>query len=171
VTVLLPATDNRPFDYAVPERVEGHGRRSTTEARATLESVAGSQRSVVDRGTVLVIDDEPSVRAVARRILERAGYAVLAAERGPVGLNLYRAHAPEIAAVLLDLTMPEMSGEEVYRALQVIDPAARVVVMSGFSAEEMRERFPRGTPIVFVQKPFTQHELEAALRDISRASR
>ena len=151
VTVLLPAA-GRPAAPGDPE---------APRAAASAAPPA--------RWQVLIVDDEPSVRGVAARILERLGYAVLAAELGAEGLELYRAHAPAIDAVLLDLTMPQMSGEEVYQSLLRLDPDARVVIMSGYSAEDIRARFPSGARLGFLQKPFTPAALDRALREIGRA--
>ena len=64
-------------------------------------------------------------------MLERMGFQVLVADSGPVGLELFRTHAAAITCTLLDLTMPHMNGEEVFRELRLIQPAARVVIMSG----------------------------------------
>ena len=72
-------------------------------------------------------------------------------------------------AVLLDLTMPQMSGEEVYQSLLRHDPDARVVIMSGYSADDIRARFPAGARLGFLQKPFTPAALDQALREIARA--
>ena len=118
---------------------------------------------------MLVIDDEPSVRVVAQRMLERLGYTLQFAEDGVAGLEQYRAHTADIAVVLLDLTMPRMSGEEVYQELLRINAEARVIVMSGYSADEMRARFPASTRITFLQKPFTPEALGQALRAVTRA--
>jgi PAS domain S-box-containing protein len=161
ITVLLPAIQQlSAHDQAMPLEENG---------QETLSSPPSSSALHPQVSTVLVIDDEPSVRNVARRMLERLGYQLLFAEEGVAGLEQYREHAAMIAAVLLDLTMPRMSGEEVYQELRRLDPGARVVVMSGYSAEEMRARFPASARIAFLQKPFTPEALGEALRAVTRA--
>jgi PAS domain S-box-containing protein len=75
-------------------------------------------------GTVLVVDDEPSVRHVTRRALERMGYSVLVAADGQAGIDLFQEHAGELACVLLDLTMPRMSGEEAHETMRRLGPDA-----------------------------------------------
>ena len=80
---------------------------------------------------VLVIDDEPSVRMSAKRILERYGYQILIAEDGQVGLDMFRENAAQIVAILLDMAMPVMSGEETFRKIRAIRSDACVVLSSG----------------------------------------
>ena len=115
--------------------------------------------------TILVIDDEDVVRGVAERILRHAGYRVLCAPDGQTGLDLHRDGAGAIGAVLLDLTMPGLSGEAVLRALRARAPDLPVVLMSGYTESEV------GGPIRelgysgFVRKPFASRPLLDHLRE------
>src|SRR5206468_10866141 len=88
-----------------------------------------------ERRTVLAVDDESTVLALARDILEMHGYKVLTARNGEEALRVYRKHPGGIDLVLLDLTMPVMGGLECFKRLKEIDPRVRVLVSSGFSAE------------------------------------
>src|SRR5207247_4395073 len=88
-----------------------------------------------ERRTVLAVDDESTVLALARDILEMHGYRVLTARNGEEALRLYRNRAAEIDLVLLDLTMPVMGGYECFRQMQRVNPHVRVVISSGFSSE------------------------------------
>jgi two-component system cell cycle sensor histidine kinase/response regulator CckA len=120
-----------------------------------------------DRGTVLLVDDEATIRRVGRRMLERLGFTVLCAADGAEALQLYRDHGPQISLVLLDLTMPHMDGEETLRELRLLDPEACVVLSSGYTEQDITVRFA-GTGLAgFVQKPYTLSEfgerLQAAL--------
>jgi PAS domain S-box-containing protein len=114
-------------------------------------------------GTVLVVDDEESVRMVAGRMLKTLGFDVLTAENGERGLQVYRAHADTICAVLLDLTMPKMDGEETFRELRRMREGACVVLMSGFNEQEAGARFVGKGLAGFLQKPFTPDELRERL--------
>jgi PAS domain S-box-containing protein len=114
-------------------------------------------------GTVLVIDDEESVRKVAARMLKTLGFDVLAANDGEEGLRIYRAHSDSISCVLLDLTMPRMDGEETFRELRRIHPEACVILMSGFNEQEAGARFVGKGLAGFLQKPFTPEELREQL--------
>jgi len=115
-------------------------------------------------GTVLVVDDEPTVREVAAAILADAGFEVLQACDGEEGLTCFREHADRIRAVLLDLTMPRLSGEEVYNAISEFRPDARVILSSGYSEADATRQFGAGALAGFVQKPYGPRELLAAIR-------
>jgi DNA-binding NtrC family response regulator len=114
---------------------------------------------------VLVVDDEASVRKLAKKALERDGFRVLLAENGRVAIEQYRLRRLEIQLVLLDLTMPEMDGEQTFRALREIDPAANVVITSGYDEESMnRGSFTKETA-GFLPKPYTAKQLVKCARD------
>lgn len=117
---------------------------------------------VPDRPAVLIIDDEPSVRNVTRSLLERAGYRVLTASSGAEGLEIYKAQADTISVVVLDLTMPRMSGKEVLSELTRIGGDVRVILASGYSHPDS---LPTGTNIAgFLHKPFRFEDLLAVIR-------
>ena len=104
---------------------------------------------------VLVIDDEEPVCASIATILREAGLAVLTASDGVTGLRLFREHRHELRLVLLDLAMPDMSGEEVFHQLIAIDTRIPVVLISGYSESDVIERFVNKRLAGFVQKPCT----------------
>lgn len=108
-----------------------------------------------DARVVLVIDDDEEVRAVTQEILEARGIRVLAAEDGLRGLELFRRSPDEIDLVVLDATMPGLSGGDVFREIIAMRPGARVIVASGYSEENLGERFGARRPDAFLSKPFT----------------
>ncbi len=117
-------------------------------------------------GTLLLVDDEESVRAVARSMLERLGFHVLTAADGVEAVETFLKHGPEIRAVLLDLTMPHMDGEETFRELRRLNRDVAVLIASGYTELELAARFAggdNGLP-AFVQKPFTQAALARGLQ-------
>jgi len=105
--------------------------------------------------TVLVIDDEEDVREVVRAILERRGMTVLTAEDGRRGVELFREHAERVDAVLLDINMPGLSGEAVLRELRAIRPGVRVILSTGYSAQETALQFGDAPLAGVVHKPYT----------------
>ena len=128
-------------------RVETSRRRSVATSGAALRSV-------------LVVDDEENVRVVTRRILESAGLEVRTARDGVEGLNLYRQHGKAIDLVLLDLTMPKLSGEETWRKLKKINPEVRVLLCSGYTKEDANPVLDDpDSNVSFIQKPFRRLEL------------
>jgi PAS domain S-box-containing protein len=123
---------------------------------------------VTGTGTVLVVDDDPTVRAVARNMLERRGFSVLLASDGREGLEVYEREQRRIALALVDLTMPHMGGEELIREMRKRNPAVRAVLMSGYSENELA-RTEGMAEEVFVQKPFRLDEVDRCLRKVLRS--
>jgi CheY-like chemotaxis protein len=117
-------------------------------------------------GTVLVIDDEEVVRNVTKRMLARIGYNPLLAEDGPTGIETYKQNQSDIVCVLLDMTMPRMSGEETLRHLKQINPEVRVLLMSGYSEQEASNRFNGKGVDAFMQKPYTPQDLQEKLQQV-----
>lgn len=116
--------------------------------------------------TILLVDDEQTVRDVARRMLEKAGFTVLTATNGREAVATYRDRADDIACVILDLTMPVMDGQEAYDALRAIRDDVRVLISSGFDEREMMTRFPRMRSAGFIQKPYRSENLLGKVSEI-----
>jgi two-component system chemotaxis response regulator CheY len=113
---------------------------------------------------VLVADDEDGLRRMSREILGAAGYHVLEAENGAQAIDVYRRHMPDVAVVLLDLLMPETDGREAVAAIRALDPAARIVLMSGFDHHEVLDGV-RSEVAGFLAKPYGAAELLEAVRE------
>jgi DNA-binding response OmpR family regulator len=111
-----------------------------------------------------LIDDEDAVREAARRVLEKAGYTVLAATNGETGLEIFRDFGDEISAVILDLSMPGMDGVEVFREIRVINPDMKVIIWSGFDEEAAVTRLAGIGASTFIEKPSHVRELALALK-------
>ena len=105
--------------------------------------------------TILVIDDEEPVREAVKDILELVKIDVLQAENGQTGINIYQQHSEKIELVLLDLSMPGMSGEETFHALRSLNPDLRVLLSSGFNETEVISRLDGQNISGFIQKPYT----------------
>jgi PAS domain S-box-containing protein len=120
-------------------------------------------------GTVLVIDDEELVRRTTKTTLERYGYSVILADNGRDGVNAYRALADRVSVVLLDLTMPMMSGEDALREIRAINPRVKVILSSGFNEVEAVQRFTGKGLAGFLQKPYTAQHLAETVYRISAA--
>ena len=116
-------------------------------------------------GTVLIVDDEENVQEVARAALERIGFATLSAMDGREGLDVYKQHADEIVLVLLDMTMPQMNGEETYRELRRLYPDVRVVLSSGYNEQDATDQFAGKGLAGFIQKPYSPTALLDRIRD------
>jgi CheY-like chemotaxis protein len=122
-------------------------------------------------GLVLVVDDEQTVRAVAKQSLERYGYKVLLAEDGARGLDIFRREAGRIQCVVLDLTMPVMSGEETLARMKSVRPSVPIILSSGFNEPQAIRQFEGKGLAGFLQKPYKSSVLlEIVKRVISQSS-
>jgi CheY-like chemotaxis protein len=117
-------------------------------------------------GTILMVDDEESVRRLGRQLLERAGYEVLSASDGREAVELFHRNAERIRAVVLDMMMPVMNGDEAFRALKDLAPGLPVILSSGFNEQEAMGSFNGRGPAGFIQKPYRSAELEAILHRV-----
>jgi PAS domain S-box-containing protein len=119
-------------------------------------------------GTILVVDDEPALRKMAQVILEHSGYKVLVAEDGREAVEVFDQHADTITVILLDMTMPVMSGEEAFRLIRKIRADVPIVVSTGYNEGATRELFESDTVVGFVQKPYTAARLCERIRTASQ---
>lgn len=108
---------------------------------------------------VLIIDDEEIVREGMADTLTSANFRVLAAADGPAGLQQFHEHANEIKLILLDLSMPGMTGEEVFYQLQAQHCDIPILLVSGYSKSEIMDRFVSKGLAGFIQKPYTAESL------------
>jgi PAS domain S-box-containing protein len=133
------------------------------EACVKKKDIVGLRRGAE---TILVVDDEPMVRQLARDVLNRYGYTVLTAGGGEEAIDAFRQRSAEIDAVILDMVMPAMEGREVFRSLQEIKPGVKVIVSSGYGhdrdADDLIEQGARS----FVQKPFRIAELVKVVGEV-----
>ena len=120
------------------------------------------QISEPTRGTVLVVDDEPGVRALARRILEGGGYAVLEAGHGQEALDVMASRA-RVDFLIADLDMPVMRGEEMAKQIRALRPDLRVLYVTAHSEQLFKERPELIEGEAFLDKPFTMRGLLEAV--------
>ncbi|MDT8397618.1 MAG: PAS domain S-box protein [Pseudomonadales bacterium] len=117
-------------------------------------------------GTILVVDDEESIRALLCNVLLSKGFNVLQASDGREALSLFADQAENISLILLDLTMPHLGGEETFRELRRIDDKVPVILMSGYTEYEVTSQFAGKGIAGFVQKPFRLDKLLKTLQDV-----
>lgn len=143
--VLLPvATEAKP---AVPDQ----------DSDAQVQAHANE--------TILVVDDEEIIRNTARNAMETYGYSVIAARDGREAVELFRSQSESISLVLLDLSMPLMSGEETLRLLKSIRPSVKVLLSSGYNEVEATRHFTGKGLAGFIQKPYTALNLVKRIRE------
>ena len=119
-------------------------------------------------GTVLLVDDEESIRIIGAALLKAIGFSVVTATNGREALEIYREQGSAIDLVLLDVLMPVMGGFETYRKLREISPLIPVVICSGYSAEEIQEGITDEYAAV-IQKPYKPEQLRTILMKLLKA--
>jgi CheY-like chemotaxis protein len=112
------------------------------------------------RGTVLVVEDEPVVCAVAQAFLSRSGYTVLTAPDGASALNILQDHPAGIGLVLLDMTMPGMTTDEIVQGIRALDTTLPILLNSGYTSNDaVNHMLEEGSVQGFLGKPYELHQL------------
>jgi len=144
LTALLPATEQNPVTAPVsPARPQqGHGQ------------------------TVLVVEDEPAMREVTRRILARNGYHVVDAASGHDALSILASQLNQIDVLLTDVIMPQMQGRELADKILILQPATRVVFMSGYTQGLLSQQGVLEPGVHLIEKPFSEITLLNKLHEV-----
>jgi CheY-like chemotaxis protein len=148
------------------------GRGSTFEVllpatTASANAAAPATQTRTDwkgKGTILVVDDEQAVRQLAEKMLRHIGFDVITADNGRQGLDVFRRDNAKLHAVLLDMTMPQMGGAEVFRQMHKINPTVPVVLASGYTNQIIPRDLAEQGLAGFIQKPFELEKLRNALK-------
>jgi CheY-like chemotaxis protein len=167
--------------YGIVEQNHGHievqsevGKGTTFSIhlpRATSAADSGSVAATPERlprgtETILLAEDEKSVRVTSRLFLEALGYTVLAAERPEEALRLAGAHAGSIHLLITDVIMPGMNGPDLAGRLAEKHPNLKCLFMSGYTADVMTQRGALGAEVPFLPKPFSRHDLARKVREV-----
>ena len=116
-----------------------------------------------EREIVLVVDDEPTVRRLARRVLLEDGFEVIEAADGAEALDLVEGSADPLRVVVSDIVMPKLNGVQLLQRLSITHPGLPVILMSGYAGPELAERGIQA-PCSLLVKPFKPEELVAEVR-------
>jgi CheY-like chemotaxis protein len=147
-------TDGACFEVFLPRHAQA---TAAPEAAAEMLALKGKGE------TILLADDEPMVRDFGERVLRTYGYHVIVAEDGKQALEIFRRQKDEIALVILDMTMPRLSGQETLEKLVETDPDVRAILVSGYFTEDAlptADRHVLGT----LGKPYRMEELASTVR-------
>jgi CheY-like chemotaxis protein len=131
-------------------------RAATTPGEATAEPSSAR---------ILVVDDDPAVLELSGEFLTRAGFAVIATRGGREGIERLRDEVDAIDAVVLDLSMPDVGGEQAFLEMRQIRPGLPIVLATGFSEEFASQRFRAPGAAGFLRKPYTPEALVECVRD------
>jgi CheY-like chemotaxis protein/two-component sensor histidine kinase len=156
-TILISSRENEGTLFRIEFPVHGTGEQQPAVPHIDEVVLHGGRR------TVLVVDDDDDARKTTTELLKANGFNVQSVESGPVAIERCRIEGETIHAVVLDMSMPAMSGVETHRRIMELQPDMPVVFISGFFADEdTRELVHRGK-VVFVQKPFSADQLMRAV--------
>ena len=138
------------------------------EAGGEIEAGAPARRQGTPRGaeTVLLVEDESGVRALAETILKRLGYNVLVADSGPRALEIWKERGERIDILLTDVIMPQMSGGDLAHELRELHPGLKVLFMSGYTDDMLVGHGVLAGETQLIPKPFTAEGLARKLRDV-----
>jgi CheY-like chemotaxis protein len=153
---LLASSRLEPFDPSVAEA-------AMRKKSAGVAAAAAKGPRVAE--TILLVEDEPAVRSLAKRILSQKGYRVLEASDGAIALRLAAGHVGEIDLVLTDVAMPNLGGRGMVEELRELSPGLRVLFMSGYPKEEVFPDKAAANRTPYLQKPFTGETLLAEVRE------
>jgi CheY-like chemotaxis protein len=145
--VLLPCSGQPPRD-----------------TRDRLVPVAASEGEI--GGTVLVVEDEDALRDGVSKMLRKRGFCVVEAADGRSGVDLFRANGREIDVVLLDLTLPGMTGREVLEELRRIRPDVRVIVTTAYSQDSALKAMGDQQSWLYIRKPYRLSEVTDLVRNV-----
>ncbi len=128
-------------------------------------------KSTVDGSrAVLIVDDEEVVRHTAEIILQRSGYKVLTAASGEEALKLYGGQPGSIETVIIDLTLPGLSGKQLVQEFKAIEPNVRIVVTSGYDRESALQSFDGEAVDGFLPKPFRAQEIIDVIQSAAKGN-
>lgn len=137
-----------------------------------IEVVAEPIESELQGGTetILLVEDEDSLRRLAGTVLEELGYNVLLASDGIAGVETFARYEHEIDLVILDVVMPRMSGRDAYERIRAISPSVAIMFTTGYSAEMAHTRFIEDTGSALMQKPYSVDSFARKVRDVIEAN-
>lgn len=137
----------------------------TTEEPAEYQVEVAAELNT-GHASILLVDDEPMVAEVASAMLTHLGYTTHTARSGREAVDWYRTHWQEINMVVLDMIMPEMSGEETFNQLKAINPAVKVLLSSGYSLDGQAEKNIADGCTGFIQKPFDIQQFSQKISEV-----
>ena len=157
----------RVYLPGVPASPERRLRDAIVAGASEMQSSA--PESPAPKPLVLVVDDEPSVRALAQRLIERAGYRVIPASDGIEAVEVVAQQRDNISVVLLDLLMPRLGGDGALLAIRETMPDLPVLLSSGYRDTVLVDRLRLGHRVGFLAKPYAKDELLAAIGAMLKA--
>jgi two-component system cell cycle sensor histidine kinase/response regulator CckA len=133
---------------------------------AEKEQEYGVETTTASRQTIFVVEDEPTLRALVRKVLERGGFDVIEASSGLTALELWLQKKPHVDLLLTDMVMPDgISGRQLAEKLKAENPQLKVVFTSGYSSDLIGKDFVVQEGLNFLQKPYPPQVLVQTVRN------
>jgi DNA-binding response OmpR family regulator len=123
-----------------------------------------------ERHTILIVEDDHSLRELLATFLEAAGYSVIQARDGEEAVAMFNVHRASIALVLTDMGLPKLGGWELFQQLRRIDPKAKVVMASGYMNPSIRNDMLEAGALDFIQKPYVPQHILQRIDELLHAS-
>ncbi|MFQ5958593.1 MAG: response regulator [Alphaproteobacteria bacterium] len=150
------------FSIFLPRHHRAEAEPAASEAPARREPA----KDLTGKGTILLVEDEESVRMFGARALRGKGYTVLEADSGEAALDLIGAHDGDIDLLITDVVMPEMDGTELVEQVRESRPDLKVIFISGYAEEAFGEKLGRARDVEFLPKPFSLAQLAGKVKDV-----
>jgi two-component system cell cycle sensor histidine kinase/response regulator CckA len=151
-TIYIPALTEEEVAAAIVESDESEEERPAPD--------------LTGYGTLMLVEDEEAVRIFSARVLRNKGYEVFEANSGEEALQILEKEGDQIDLIVTDVVMPEMDGPTLYRHIQERWPAIKVVFVSGYTEDRLREQFKDGEEFHFLGKPFSLKQLAQKVKEI-----
>jgi CheY-like chemotaxis protein len=110
-----------------------------------------------------MVDDEPMILRISKRLLNRLGYEVILAQSGQDAIQMLEKYRDDISLIILDMIMPQMGGIDTFERLRQIDPDAKIVISSGLHHDESVDEMLKNGALGFVTKPYDLNELSKTM--------
>ena len=130
-----------------------------------MERIAFEKDILINK-SVLIVDDEPTIREFVRGVLTDTGAEIFEAPNGYEALKIFKRYRDTIDVVILDMIMPGLKGDKVLKELRAIRKDIKVIIASGFVSEEHRENLRELTVEAFLDKPFTDKDISRVLIEV-----
>lgn len=121
--------------------------------------------------TIMVVEDEPAILAMARTMLERLGYKVLTASTPEMAIDIASNHKGKIDLLITDVIMPEMNGRDLAAQILLRHPDIRLLFMSGYTADIIADHEVSNESLNFIQKPFSMKNINLKVREVLSKSK
>ena len=144
----------------------GHAAEDAAPVR--LEAEPAITRDLTGSGTIMLVEDDDAVRTFGARALRNKGYRVIEAKSGEAALETIRSTADRIDLVITDVVMPQMDGPALIRLLREIDPAIKVIFISGYAEDAFRQSLGEEGDLYFLPKPFNLKQLALKVKAVMR---